>query len=201
MSYLSLGLLAALGCVFAASAWSKLRSRAAQQAFAESLRPVPLVPAGHVTGVAMAATVAEAGLVAGLAAAAVAVTGGWPPARPLTMTVLALTGALLAVFTTGVALAVRRGTGARCACFGAAERPLSARHLVRNGLLLAATGTAALGIAMTRTQPLDLAGTAVALTTGAVCGLLVIRLDDLVDLFTPPPARRPAARPGQDRRA
>ncbi|MEU0563638.1 MauE/DoxX family redox-associated membrane protein [Dactylosporangium sp. NPDC006015] len=143
MSYLSLGLLAALCCVFAASAWSKLRSRAAQQAFASSLRPVPLVPARHVGAVAMAATVAEAGLVLGLGAAVAAIAAGWPAARPLTVVMLALTGVLLAVFTTGVALAVRRGTRARCACFGAAERPLSARHLVRNGLLLAATAAAA----------------------------------------------------------
>ncbi|MFF5227950.1 MauE/DoxX family redox-associated membrane protein [Dactylosporangium sp. NPDC000521] len=200
MSYLALGLLAVLWCVFAASAWSKLRSRAAQQAFAESLRPVPFVPAGHVSAVATVATVAEAGLMVGLGAAVVVLVGGWPAARPLVMVVLALTGVLLAVLTTGVALVVRRGTGARCACFGAAERPLSARHLVRNGLLLAAAGVAAAGVAVARTQHLDPAGTAVALTAGAVCGLLVIRLDDLVDLFAPAPVRRPSVRTGQDRR-
>jgi hypothetical protein len=103
---------------------------------------------------------------------------------------LALTGGLLAVFTAGVALAVRRGTGARCACFGAAEQPLGARHLVRNGLLLAAVGVAALGIAVASAQPLGPAGTAMAVSAGAVGALLLIRLDDLVDLFMPVPGRR-----------
>jgi hypothetical protein len=191
MSYLSIGLMATLWCTFAASAWSKLRSRAAQKAFAESLRPLPFVPSGLVTPVAAAATVAEAGIVLGLGAAMVAMVGGWPAARPLGVLALALTGALLAVLTAGVALAVRRGTGARCACFGAAERPMSTRHVVRNGLLLVAAGVAVLGLAVAGDGPLGLAGTAVALPAGAIGALLLIRLDDLVDLFTQVPARPP----------
>ncbi|GAA4671686.1 methylamine utilization protein MauE [Phytohabitans rumicis] len=181
--------MATLWCTFAASAWSKLRSRAAQKAFAESLRPLPFVPAGLVHRAAAATTMAEAGVVLGLGLAVVAVAGGWSPARPLATVMLALTGGLLAVFTAGVALAVRRDTGARCACFGAAEQPLGARHLVRNGLLLAAVAVAVLGIAAARVQPLGLAGVAVALPAGAVGALVLIRLDDLIYLFTPRPVR------------
>jgi hypothetical protein len=191
MSYLSLGLMATLWCTFAASALSKLRSGAAQKAFAESLRPLPFIPARLLHAVAAVTTAAEVGVVLGLGVAAVVVVGGWSPAWPFAAVTLALTGGLLAVFTAGVVLAVRRDTGARCACFGAAERPLGARHLVRNGLLLAAAGVAALGLAVAGARPLGPAGVAVALPAGAVGALLLIRLDDLVDLFTPRPVGGP----------
>ncbi|MEU0403445.1 MauE/DoxX family redox-associated membrane protein [Streptomyces sp. NPDC006197] len=45
-------------------------------------------------------------------------------------------GLLVAVFTAGIVLARRRGTAARCACFGRTPMPLGRRHVVRNVLLL-----------------------------------------------------------------
>ncbi|OKI81719.1 MauE/DoxX family redox-associated membrane protein [Micromonospora sp. CB01531] len=106
---------------------------------------------------------------------------------------LLLTSLLLAVLTTGVVLAVRRGTGARCACFGATERPLGRRHVVRNGILLASVAGALVAVALGAAYPLAPAGAAVALAAGAVGALILIRLDDLLDLFLPVSTAPPIA--------
>jgi hypothetical protein len=185
MSYVSVGLLAALWCVFAASGGSKVRSRAAQRAFAESLRPLPLLPGRLVAPVAVLVTAAEVVLVLGIGWSVVAVAAGWPVVRLGGGAALALTGLLLAVLTVGVVLAVRRDTGASCACFGASQQPLGWRHVVRNSILLAMTATALGTVLLARPHPLPLAGVLIALVAGATGALLLIRLDDLVDLFLP----------------
>lgn len=52
--------------------------------------------------------------------------------------------ALLAAFTANLALVLRSGRVASCACFGGAStEPVSSRHLVRNGVLLLAALAAA----------------------------------------------------------
>jgi hypothetical protein len=185
MSHVSVGLLAALWCVFAASGGSKVRSRAAQRAFAESLRPLPLLPGRLVAPVAVLVTAAEVVLVLGIGWSVVAVAAGWPVVRLGGGAALALTGLLLAVLTVGVVLAVRRDTGASCACFGASQQPLGWRHVVRNSILLAMTATALGTVLLARPHPLPLAGVLIALVAGATGALLLIRLDDLVDLFLP----------------
>ncbi|MFF4893852.1 MauE/DoxX family redox-associated membrane protein [Micromonospora chersina] len=194
MSYLSVGLAAALWCVFAASAWSKLRSRAAQRAFADSLRPLPLLPGRLVGPVAAAVTVTEAAIVLGLGWSVVAALAGRAGARAGATFALLATGLLLAVLTTGVVLAVRRRTGVRCACFGAAERPLGRRHVVRNGLLLAGVAVALVDVVVGPAHRPAPAGAAVAVLAGVLGAAVLIRLDDLVDLFLPigtaPPVRR-----------
>ncbi|GHJ55702.1 hypothetical protein Nm8I071_50090 [Nonomuraea sp. TT08I-71] len=183
-----------LWCVFAASAWSKLRSRAAQRAFAESLRPLPLLPGRLVGPVAAVVTVAEAAIVLGLGWSVVAALAGRAGARAGATFALLATGLLLAVLTTGVVLAVRRRTGVRCACFGAAERPLGRRHVVRNGLLLAGAAVALVDVVVGPAHRPAPAGAAVALLAGVLGAAVLMRLDDLVDLFLPigtaPPVRR-----------
>jgi len=185
MSYVSVGLLAALWCVFAASGGSKVRSRAAQRAFAESLRPLPLLPGRLVAPVAVVVTTVEVVLVLGLGWSVVAVAAGWPVSRGSGAAVLALTVLLLSVLTIGVVLAVRGDTGASCACFGATQQPLGWRHVVRNSILLAMAATALLFVVVARPQALPLAGVLIALVAGATGALLLIRLDDLVELFLP----------------
>ncbi|WP_143193908.1 hypothetical protein [Micromonospora sp. CB01531] len=58
-----------------------MRSRAAQRAFADSLRPVPLLPTRLVAPAALAVTAAEAGIVLGLGWSVAAVVAGWATAR------------------------------------------------------------------------------------------------------------------------
>src|SRR2546423_271227 len=73
MSYVSVGLLTALLCVFAASGGSKVRSRAAQRAFADSLRLLPLTAVPLVTVlVARPRPLPLAGVLIALVAGAVA---------------------------------------------------------------------------------------------------------------------------------
>jgi hypothetical protein len=185
MSYVSVGLLTALWCVFAASGGSKVRSRAAQQAFADSLRPLPLLPGRRVAPVAALVTAVELLLVLGIGWSVVAATAGWPVVRAGAAVVLVVTVLLLAVLTIGVVLAVRRDTGASCACFGATQQPLGWRHVVRNSVLLALTALALVTVLVARPHPLPLAVVLIALVAGATGALILIRLDDLVDLFLP----------------
>jgi hypothetical protein len=196
MSYASMGLLASLWCVFAVSGWGKVRSRATLRAFADSLRPLPLLPARLVIPVAATVTAGELALVLGLGWSMVATAAGWSSSRAGAGVVLGLTLLLLAVLTTGVVLAIRRDTGARCACFGANQQTLSRRHVVRNAVLLAIAATALLLVAVRRPHPLELPGVLIALVAGAIAALFLIRLDDLVDLFLP---TRTAPPPGGNR--
>jgi hypothetical protein len=198
MSYVSVGLLATLWCVFAASSWSKARSRPALRAFADSLRPLPLLAARLVDPVAVLVTIAELVLVLGITWSVLAMAAGWPAARPGGILVLVLALLLLAVLTTGVILAVRRDIGARCACFGATQQPLSWRHVVRNALLLAVTAAALVTVAAAQTHPLPVAGVLISVAAGSVGALILVRLDDLVELFLPTPSA-PLARPARRR--
>lgn len=159
--------------VFLASAGSKLRGRQALRAFAASLVPLGLVRTGLALPVAAAVAAAEAAAVVLLAV-------------PLTRTAgFAVAATLLVVLTAGVALVLARGTAAPCRCFGPSATPLSTRHLVRN---LGLTGTAVLGLAASSSGPPPAAGL-LAVLGGAVVGLLVAVLDDVVALFTPLPAK------------
>jgi hypothetical protein len=177
MHELLTGAAVALWVVFAVSAASKVRSAGGQRAFAESLRPLGLLPGRLLAPTALAVTGAEIAVVVGLSCA--------PVVRPVASAAFAVATVLLGVLTSGIALALRRGSSAPCACFGASSRPLSRRHLVRNGvLMLIAAGGAGLAAVLPPASPeppsLVLAG-----LVGAVVALLLIRFDDLVELFAP----------------
>ncbi|TDD84925.1 MauE/DoxX family redox-associated membrane protein [Actinomadura rubrisoli] len=97
---------------------------------------------------------------------------------------LVLACALLAAFT----LAIGRGLAAgrprvSCRCFGSGGAPLGRRHLVRNGLLLAA---AASGLALPGTPP-TAAGAVIAAAAGAVAAILIVSFDDIADLLVGSP--------------
>ena len=188
MDEFSIVVLSLVGCVFAASATAKLSSRPAYRSFrgglAESgLIPVPMLPA---TAACLAGTeaVAAAGLLAAAALTAAAAPGAAWVAEPALATAALLTTAL----TLGVAVIVRRGTRARCACFGAgSRRPLGPAHLARNLSLLAVicSGLALAPLAHGRPAPVAAVLAAVA---AAVAALLFILWDDVAELFTPIPS-------------
>ena len=169
-----------LAVVLVVSATSKLRSVQALRAFTQSLSSMQLVRATQARPVAIALAAAEA-IVAALLLLPATRDAGFAGAATL-----------LAVLTGGVAVVISRGTAQPCRCFGDSSTPLSWRHLIRN-LLLCAAATAA--IAAPHGEP-PLPGTLVALFAGAVVGLLVTAMDDLVALFaptspTPPPEETP----------
>jgi hypothetical protein len=171
----TIGCCALLATVFAVSAGSKVRSGAAFRMFRESLRGTGVLPRRLVRPVAVAVPLAEAGT-AGLLVVPATVRAG---------AVLAL--GLLLAFSVAIASVLRRGTPASCRCFGVRDVPFSRRHLVRNGLL----GAVALAIAAAPAAPQAQhpAATALAAAVGFVAAAFVVALDELVDLFSPAPAR------------
>jgi hypothetical protein len=118
-----------VGLVFLAAAASKIRSADAWHAFAESAASLAGRPLGRYrTGLARAILAAEI---------AVAALVAWAPAAAYG---LVLAGLLTLGFTVATVLARRRGSTAACACFGnSAPQPLWSLVL-RNALILAATG-------------------------------------------------------------
>ena len=157
--------------VFLASAAGKLRGRQALRAFASSLVTLGLVRSRRAAPVAAAVAGAEALAVLLLVVPVTRAAG------------FAAAAALLAVLTAGVAVVLARGTAAPCRCFGPSPTPLSVRHLVRNAAL---TGAAVLGLAAPAGSP-PVGAAVVALAAGALTGLLVSALDDIVALFAPGP--------------
>ncbi|MER6479013.1 MauE/DoxX family redox-associated membrane protein [Streptomyces filamentosus] len=162
---------ALLVLVFLVSAAGKLRGRGAFDGFVAEVRAWRLVPAGTARGVAVGVAGVEAALPVLLV---VPVT-----ARPG----LAVAGLLLVALTAGVVVTRRRGTVARCACFGRTATVLGRRHVVRNVLLVGAVAVASLPAA----GPVGAAALTVAIGAGALGALLVTTLDDIAGLFSPLP--------------
>jgi hypothetical protein len=194
VSYLLVGALALLSVVFLVSATSKLRG---PRDFETSLRELRILPRRWVGLVAAVITVAEVALAAASIVAEVGLLCGWDGGRVVAGGALAVAGLLLIGLTTGIALAIRRGTGGRCACFGVSDRPLGRRHLVRNGLLLVAAvlGGAGLG----DRHDVTVAGGLVALAAGGLVALVLIHLDELVELFGSSPVASAATHPSTRR--
>jgi hypothetical protein len=159
--------------VFAISAVGKLRTAAARAAFRRSVADMAVLPARAVGPVAAAVPIVEAAAVVLLVVPPTATLGS----------VLAL--GLLALFTSGIVIVLRRGTRAGCLCFGTTERLYGPRHLVRNGVLAAA----ALAIAVLSEHPADLLAALIAITAGAVAALVLVMSDELLDLFGTPAHR------------
>ncbi|MEU8247383.1 MauE/DoxX family redox-associated membrane protein [Nonomuraea sp. NPDC048916] len=177
MAYLVPACQGLLAVIFLASAASKLRSGRALRAFAASLAAMRLVRGSHAKPVAVAFALAEVAVPALLVV---------PSTREAGLAAAAL---LLAVLTAGVAVVLLRRTARPCRCFGASSVPLSGRHLVRNVLL---TVAALAGLASPE-GPLPPVGALAAVLGGALAGLLVVVMDDILALFTPAPTsqRRP----------
>lgn len=186
--------LAVIVVVFGASAVTKLRGRRFYRGYVDGLAESSLV-AGRALAATAAVLAGSEALVAVAAVAAASYLVGAPPAPgSLASGALAAAAVLTGVLTAGVALVLRRGTQARCACFGSsASRPLGRPHLVRNAALLviAIVGLAA---SVVSTTDSSVGAGLVAAAGGAVVGLLAIHLDDLVDLFAASPAQGRAMR-------
>ncbi|HEV2374734.1 MAG TPA: MauE/DoxX family redox-associated membrane protein [Streptosporangiaceae bacterium] len=171
-------------CVFGASAAAKLRSRAAFRAFRAGLAGTGVMGRAFLPAGAVLLAGAEAVSAALLAVSAVWLWAGAPGATEAAELALAIGAALTSVLAGGVAVVVRRGTAARCACFGAASAlPLGRVHLVRNVSLLAVLATG-LALATAAARP-PVAGAAVAAMAGILVALLFIRWEDLASLVTP----------------
>ena len=189
MAELAIAALMTAVVTYGMSAAGKLRSGRAYRDFRSGLAATALV-SRPLTGLVAATLAAAEAVVAALCAAALIMTF---LSRPGALAGPALTGAALAgavtlatVLTAGVAVAVRRGVTAPCACFGSGGRtPLSGVHLARNACLLAILVAGAASVGLERWPP-GPAAAALAAATGGVSALLLTRLDDLTTLFRTP---------------
>lgn len=182
MAYLELTGRLLLVLVFAVAVVGKVRGRHAFEAFVASVGQFGIVPRRWTNTVAASTVVAEAAAVLALAV-------------PVTVPVgYLVAGALATTLTVAVALALRGGRHPTCRCFGATGVSVGRRHVVRN---VALALVAALGLAghLAGAAPVKLAGAAVAGVSATVLAALVVRLDDLVALFSSsPPASATSAR-------
>jgi hypothetical protein len=166
-----------VGTVFAASFFTKTRSREAWLSFRSWLGRLPL-PLVRLKSTPVIFAVAEA-IVIVLVITPDTATGG-----------LAASATLGAILTYGLVVSLRRGSREPCHCFGSSSEPLSWAHVGRNVLLLAvaASGTAcsASGASAGPSPALAMAAFA-----GLGCALCVIFFTDIAALWRP--ARAAAA--------
>jgi hypothetical protein len=191
MAELVIAALTTAAVTYGISAAAKLRSRRAFHDFRAGLAATTLVSRPLTGPVACALAGAETA-VAGLCVTALTMAFVSRPGAPagtfmagtvLTSGALASAAALTAVLTAGIAVAVRRGVAAPCACFGSRGRvPLSGVHLTRNACLLAVLAAGAGGAVFERWPPTP-AVAALAAVAGGVSALLITHLDDLTALF------------------
>jgi hypothetical protein len=185
-----LAVLTIAAVVYGTSAAAKLRGRSAYRSFRAGLAGTALVPPRYLAANAAALVSGEI-ITAGLAVAALLVTTLMPDADAIADSALAAAVLLTCVLAAGVAVIVRRGTVARCACFGAAAGiQLGLPHLARNLALLGVLTAGLISSLLGPGRP-GLAGAVVALAAGAVAGLVLTRFDELIMLFMPPSSARP----------
>lgn len=157
-----------LGAVFLTAAVGKLRSRSA---LAESLQGLRLLPAPVLRPAALVLVAAELAVPAFVAVERTARTG------------LIVALGLTVMLTSGVAWALARRSPATCRCFGGAPIRLGPRHLLRN-LILAAV--AVVGLLAAERPGAHPAGLVLATTGGLVLAAVLVRFDDIADLFLAP---------------
>jgi hypothetical protein len=186
MENVAIAMLCLVGCVFAASARSKLSGRQAYITYRAGLRQAALVPERLLPALAAALSGAEVA-VAVAAVPAVAAAAVWlPGSRLLTVAALAAAASLAAVLAAGAAMVIHRGSVAPCTCFGTgAGRPLGRVHLIRNLSLLAVIAGGLVAASIAPGRP-GVAGVLLAVAVGALASLLIIRWEELADLFVPP---------------
>ena len=162
-----------LATVFVISLTGKVSGRSAWIAFEDSLREMAVVAPSNVPLTAVASAAVEAVIVVCLLV----------PAPALGLIGFVLSAGLLAVFAYAITAVVRRKQAIACRCFGASTTPLSVRHIVRNGILVAIAilgAVATIGSAAAQLPVAIMAG-----VIGAVLGMLVAAMDDLVALVRP----------------
>ncbi|MFJ8078415.1 MauE/DoxX family redox-associated membrane protein [Streptomyces sp. NPDC096176] len=173
MSYVAIGIRCLIGVVFLVSSLSKVSRRGAFASFTASVSEMRLLPP------ALAGTVASAVVSAECAVCVLLVI---PAAPAMTLGFLAAAG-MLTTFAAAITLSLRRGGRVACRCFGASTTPLGLLHVVRNGVLASLAILAA--VVDAPRGPVQGAGALAAVCAGVMAAGVVVKLDDLVGLFTP----------------
>ncbi|MBV9446989.1 MAG: hypothetical protein JO345_13990 [Streptosporangiaceae bacterium] len=169
MIYVLFGSRCLIGGVFAVSAFSKLRSRAAFRDFREWLAALPVPLRRGRNAVAASVAAAEALAVALIALPWTGVVG------------LLLAAVLLAGFAAASYGIARSRAGVSCHCFGPSSAPIGLRHVLRDVLLAAVAAATAAAAGPGQAKP---EGVGLAVGVAAVALMVVLFLDDLSSLFT-----------------
>jgi hypothetical protein len=179
----AVGAMVLCGVVLLVSVVSKVRS---QVDYAEFVASVPAfgLPARWTSLFAVATVVAEFAVTALVLVASVLMAVGVGVGRWLGGAGLVLAVGLFGVLTVAVWRAVARRSGAVCRCFGPARTSLAHRHVVRNALLflVAVLGAASVFVV----DSVDPAVAGVAAVVGVLGAVMVVRFDDLAELFVGP---------------
>jgi hypothetical protein len=192
MTELVIAVLALAACVYGMSCGSKLTRRRNYRAFRDGLGETSLVPGRLLGATAAILAGSETAVATLLGAATVLAAAGLPGSFQVADIALGCGIALTSVLTAGVTVVIRSGTYATCACFGArSRRELSGAHLARNVAILVMLLTGLIGNQFRLGQPAP-AMAMVAVGAGAIVALLLVRSDDLAELFAP--ARRQSVR-------
>jgi hypothetical protein len=173
MQLIELGIRVMLGAVFAIAAAGKLRSRAAFDAFVDTIPAYRNARADRLASVAAVVIAAE--LVAVVLLIVCPLAG------------LVMTSGLLGAFATLMIVTLRAGTPMVCRCFGAHAEPVGRGHVVRNAVLLLAGAVAAAArwSGSAGGSGVDAAMAVVVIAVAAILGVLISRWDDLVFMFRP----------------
>jgi len=183
----SLACRVAVGTVFAASFFTKVRGRAAWLSFQSWLARLPL-PYVKLKTTSLAVAATEAIVMVLVIIPATAIEG------------LAVSAALAAVLTGGLILSLRRGSREPCHCFGSSSDPLSWQHVARNVLLLT-VALAGVACSALRSTASPASGVAMAAFAGLAVALCVLFFTDIVALGRPVKATAvPAAQEMKKRR-
>jgi hypothetical protein len=170
MPYLYYLARALVAVVFVWAGAAKLRDLHGFERYVRELRVLPFAPSRPVAYGLAVAELAAGGLTA----------------APWTATIgLGLAVIQLLVLSLGIAVLLRRGEPAECACFGRRRSPLGAHHLFRNGVVAL---TAAAGLAAPAGPTPQWPGIAIAVAAGLIGAVLVASWDDIADLFINPSA-------------
>ncbi|GAA1011101.1 methylamine utilization protein MauE [Acrocarpospora pleiomorpha] len=142
--------------------------------FTDSVREMRLLPIGAVPSATILIITAEL-------IAALSILVGLMTNSALLVYAFALSAALCVVFNLAITTVIHRGSSVTCNCFGRQASEFSARHIVRNTLLVAAAIvgmlSADVGVGSWTTE------TGITIVAGLILSLLVILMDDLADLF------------------
>jgi Methylamine utilisation protein MauE len=183
--YWAIGVQSVLATVFAVSVFSKVRSGSRFIDFVKWISGLTDLSGIAAHWAALCFLVLEA-----IALLALVLPGATPMGLSLSLVILV-------AFALGIEWAVRRGRLAPCRCFGVSTVPLNRSHILRN-LILAGLALSALAIGWDGTP--DLAGAILALACGGISGLLFIRFDEVVELFSSKPTQAIHAKAIQSRR-
>jgi uncharacterized membrane protein YphA (DoxX/SURF4 family) len=179
-----------IGTVFLVSLAGKVAGCSAFSAFAQSIRRWRVLPPALIPPAAVLVVTAEL-------AVCLLIAAGSARAGAAGLILAAL---LLTAFAAAIGNALRRGVNAPCRCFGPSTTALSWWHVARNVVLVAA---ALAGVSAGPGGGARPGGTALAGVTGLLLAVVVIKLDDVIELFrttaTPPTGDVRGNRPGAGR--